>query len=288
MITGKSLSLVLSVGCLVLLLTGCPGVYLTNNTEEIFRFGKDSPYEFRLEVKRANQAVPSSSVRAYIWVNGTRHDMSGSGFSEWSYVPQEPCPDVGFADDYGFKYSFSVDYDRGNIFVKSPPRRLPSTGQLHAKVLNAGTMGFSGWDISYPEECIETNLGCVATFQYEHVVDFGDWPGNPNNYEYTLVLRNLTQDDYPLVRIALVSYGGNPPNDRFELIGIDNLPVSVGCEQTYSFRLRYKPGYYEDPNFVSGYYREQGMIQTWRRAPDGQWIHGPHLYIDYTVYQNAP
>lgn len=207
--------------------------------------------------------------------------------SLWTYQPTEDCPDVGFADDYGFKYSFSVDYGGGSIFIKPPPARIPSPpGEYHSIVFGAGSFHFSPYAATYDQQCWDTNIGCVPTFSPEEIVPAGAWDVF-TGYEDILTLRNLSQHDVRLMIVQLVSYRGNPPNDNFELVGLDDLPETIGCEQTFSFKIRYKPGFYQDPDFTPGHYREEGMIQTWIQAPNGQLIHGPYIYIDYVVYEDS-
>jgi len=213
------------------------------------------------------------------------------GASVWAYRIQDKCPNVGFASNYGFKYYFLTDYARTNLIslllIQPPPLRDPS-GEYHSRVFDAGTFHFDPTSgVTYDQVCWDTNMQCVPTFNREVVVTPGTWPGPPAQFESTLTLRNLEQQDQKLARVDLVSYQGNPPNTKFELVGINQLPVTVGCEQTFSFKIRYKPGYYQDPNFGRGAYHEQGMIQTWVVGPNGQLVGGPFIWIDYKVFQGA-
>lgn len=293
------------VCCYLLGSLGCQGVSLNNRTNQqndyeaylptldVFKTGK--PYTFKLKVNRESNFVPINSIRPSIFVNGTRHDMtilgSWSGNSSvWVYEPTEKCPDVGFASNWGFKYSYSVGYDRsslGVLFVASPPARIPNTGDFHARVFDAGNFHFDPvGGVVYDQGCWDTNLGCVPDLNAQTVVS-GTWPGPASGYEYTLVLRNLTQQNVRLMMIQVVSYQGNPPNPDYEVVA-SALPQTVNCEGTYTFKLRYKPGYYNQAGFTSGTYNESGMIQTKILGPNNQLIDGPRIYVNWKVFVNPP
>ncbi|NJO88733.1 MAG: hypothetical protein HC831_07020 [Chloroflexia bacterium] len=290
------------VSCLVILLVGCKGLTSMNKTntsaerpkysseKDIFIYGK--PYDFKLLVQKESRNIISSSIQPYVVINGESHPMSifegwGKNGSTWTYSPPEQCPDVGFADDYGFKYTFRVEYERKNRFAIAPPHLNTNNGQpYHSRVFGAGTLRFDPYVTSYEPECWERNLGCVATFKSDVYV-MPPWPGESHFFETELTLRNLTNNDEKLMLIQLVSYEGNPPNNRFEIVGVDHLPATVPCEGTFKFKLRYKPGYYKLPEFTRGYYSERGMIKIMIEGPSGQLIDGPHLYINYIVQPMA-
>jgi hypothetical protein len=291
--------------CLSVLLSGCSAVSLVNRTNQgpdnpnyyssnsdIFIKGR--PYIFKLLVKRENARVPYSSIKPSIIVNGQKNEMTleqdwnhNTKKSLWSYQIKEKCPNVGFASNYGFKYSFSVNYERPNRYVSAPPEISPSSGKYHARVFDAGTLHFDPYEASYDPICWNTNMECVPTFSFRAFIYRNEWPGS--NYEYTLTLRNLSPADYKLLKVALVSYQGQPPNTKFEIVGTENLPAVIGCEQTYDFKIRYRPGFYREPGFTPGYYRESGMIKTWVEDPyrPSELIGGPYIYIDYGVEEAA-
>lgn len=291
-----------------IIISGCTVVSLENKTNQnpetllscldyssehdIFCDGP--PYVFRLAVIR-KQTRPVESINPIININGIDHEMNievdwQNNISLWTYQIDENCVDVGSVPNYGFEYYFKVYYNWPGLFFERPPKILPLSGKYHSRVFGAGTFHYTPYpgfyyfgiekQIIYSEECWNTNYECTTpTFKYLNWVHI--WPGLLTGYEHTLTLRNLSPERVKLITLVL----DNQNYDNFELIGLDNLPQIIDCEETYSFIIRYKPGYYQDPNFITGYYQAFASIYSTIQYIDSNDViyGGPSINIDYSV-----
>lgn len=284
----------------VLALTGCQGVLLLNKTNQaaddheyrperdIFLWG--APYIFRLKVDQNSPMVPRESIRPYIVLDGVKYEMGiyrdwFDGVSRWAYQTKTTCPDLGRGVNAGFDYYFSVEFDDGSSLVKPSPVRIPSEGVFHSKVFGANTLHFDPRQstVNYSGACIHRDVDCVPSFNPDIYEAPENWPGRPSDFEHELTLRNLSQKSFIVTDVKIVSGEDGAAEKDFELVGVEDLPVLISCEDTFSFKIRYRPGYEQSPEFTQGRYRTTGRLQTWVEGPGGKVVEGPYLKIDYEV-----
>ncbi|MFQ5587175.1 MAG: hypothetical protein ACE5GF_10225 [Thermodesulfobacteriota bacterium] len=267
---------------------------------DIFLFG--TPWQYRLKVVREHGYIELPSIIPNIIIDNVSHPMSLVGnwegdISYWTYDRPSDCttPHLPATNsDYSFLVTYIVNPGPSEFYVSEPPAKLPADGSAFtSRLLN---MGFnfiptavpnhqSDRGIIYDKKCWETGVGCVPTWIHEEVIQRESWPGQSSSYEYSFTLRNSEPVDVTVTEITLAPLEPDSSNfNLFEVANI-NLPITIpACGGTADITLRYKPGFYQLPDFTSGHYRHKLILQTknqWAESPDP--MNEPFIKIHYSV-----